>query len=377
MPGVYGQLGVVIRTEPSNQINGDSFGARSSLTGTYAQVQADLEKALELLPETRGGSGPDRSRVIKATARALLSRLHLYLREYDKAAQYADAVIADARYALVKPYAAIFRTKNSAESVFEMQYGTNDVSGLRNWYFPAALGGRGGLALHEEFYAQLTADPNDERGSLVAFNAGAGVYYPTKYDLAGNASDTHMIRIAELYLNRAEARAHLNNLEGARADLNAVGNRAGLTAAAATGQQLPGAILEERKPEFYQEGHRWFDLLRTGNPDNTELTEAFVLQAVEMLGQPVQDEGMVTAEGVIRTGSYNDILHGLVKNHVTDSRAQELLTLWQLYDSSLFEARKNNLEAAGRILAEAESTMSQKRRCTITRHTLLQAFPGE
>ncbi|MBD0260071.1 MAG: RagB/SusD family nutrient uptake outer membrane protein, partial [Cytophagales bacterium] len=264
IPGVYGQLGVVIRTTPSRGIGADSYGARASLTDTYAQVRTDLETALELLPEMRTDAA-DRGRAVKPTARALLSRLHLYLREYGPAEQYASAVLADGRYSLVRPYEAIFRTKNTAESVFEVQYAVNDVSGMRNWYYPALAGGRGGLALHEAFYQELTADPADERGRLTAYNANVKVYYPTKYSTPGNSDNTHVIRVAELYLNRAEARAQLGDLAGAAADLNAVRERAGLANTAATTRgELLDAILQERKLEFFQEGHRWFDLFRTG-----------------------------------------------------------------------------------------------------------------
>lgn len=266
IPGVYGELGVVIRTTPSQGVDAGSFGARASLTDTYAQVRTDAETALALLPETRNDNAADRGRAVKPAARALLSRLHLYLREYGPAEAYAAAVIDDGRYRLVTPYESVFRARNTAESVFEVQYGANDISGMRNWYYPSSLGGRGGLALHEAFYRELTADPADQRGKLTAYNANAKVYYPTKYNTAGNSDNTHVFRIAEMYLNRAEARAHLGNPEGAVADLNAVRRRAGLPqTAAATREALLAAILRERKLEFFQEGHRWFDLFRTGN----------------------------------------------------------------------------------------------------------------
>jgi hypothetical protein len=76
----------------------------------------------------------------------------------------------------------------------------------------------------------------------------------------------YIIRIAEVYLIRAEARAHQpEKLSGAATDLNAVRDRAGLTATAATtGEQLLLAIENERRLEFAFEPHRWYDLVRTG-----------------------------------------------------------------------------------------------------------------
>ena len=265
IPNVYGELGVVIRTTPSKGINAESFGSRATLQETYDRVQFDLEQAIELLPETRGDNFLDRSRVVKATTRAFLSRFHLYLKNFDRVERYSTEVIEDSRYGLVTPYDNIFREKNTEESIFEMQYSINDISGLRNWYFPASLGGRGGLAFHDAFFHELTANENDDRSKMVAFNDNAGVYYPTKYYLPGNADNTHVIRVAEMYLNRAESRAEMQNIEGAKQDLNKIRNRSGLeNSSAESKEELLAAIMKERKFEFYAEGHRWFDLTRTG-----------------------------------------------------------------------------------------------------------------
>jgi len=79
---------------------------------------------------------------------------------------------------------------------------------------------------------------------------------------------TFVIRIAELYLIRAEARAQTGALTGALADLNAIRERAGIAkSTAATADQLLLAIENERRIEFALEPHRWFDLVRTGRAD--------------------------------------------------------------------------------------------------------------
>ncbi|MNR45889.1 SusD family protein [compost metagenome] len=75
-----------------------------------------------------------------------------------------------------------------------------------------------------------------------------------------------MLRLAEQYLIRAEARCKLNNLSGARSDIDAVRTRAGLTAihSGSNETQLLTAIETERLHEFFGEyGHRWLDLKRT------------------------------------------------------------------------------------------------------------------
>ncbi len=75
-----------------------------------------------------------------------------------------------------------------------------------------------------------------------------------------------VLRLAEQYLIRAEARAQQNNLSGAQDDLNTIRARAGLDNTAANTQtSLLAAVMHERQVEFFCEGgQRWFDLTRTG-----------------------------------------------------------------------------------------------------------------
>jgi starch-binding outer membrane protein, SusD/RagB family len=271
IPGAYeDDGGVVVKLTPSLVISESDYAPRATLAATYQQVEADLLEALNLLPETRmNGQQMDnlqtRARATKATARALLARYYLYTRNWAQAESYATAVINDNRFRLV-PFESIFRNRNTEESVFELQFNNNDVSGLRNWYYPTSLSGRGGVALHNETYQEMIADPNDVRGQLTARNATTNVYYTTKWNTPGNADNIAVIRIAEMYLIRAEARAQVGtDLTGAQTDLNAIRNRAGLgNTAAATQPELLDAILAERKLEFIGEGHRWFDLIRAG-----------------------------------------------------------------------------------------------------------------
>jgi hypothetical protein len=79
-----------------------------------------------------------------------------------------------------------------------------------------------------------------------------------------------VLRLGEIYLIRAEARAEQNNVSGAQADLNAVRTRAGLGYTTATDQaSLLNAIAHERQVELFTEGgNRFFDLKRTGKIDS-------------------------------------------------------------------------------------------------------------
>jgi hypothetical protein len=78
-----------------------------------------------------------------------------------------------------------------------------------------------------------------------------------------------VLRLGELFLIRAEARAQQNNLQSALSDLNVIRKRAGLPNVNVNGKDsLLLSILHERQVELFAEwGHRWFDLKRTGNID--------------------------------------------------------------------------------------------------------------
>lgn len=264
VPGVVGTMGIPLVLKPSKQVDDSLFPSRSTLVESYAQVESDLLKSLELLPETHANITTTRSQAVKGTARALLSRLYLYTNQPQKVIEYANLVINDSKYALLGSYESIFSGAFSTESIFELAFGSTDQSGLRNWYFPSSLGGRGDIAIHEGFYAELIANPNDVRGKMTARDNVVGVYYSTKYQKAGNIDNVHILRIAEVYLNRAEALAQTGDLTGALADLNRIRTRAGLAASTVTGlQPTLQAIWQERKIELAFEGHRFFDLVRT------------------------------------------------------------------------------------------------------------------
>jgi len=100
-------------------------------------------------------------------------------------------------------------------------------------------------------------------------------YQPSKYKVKGGPTTTPVteyltvLRLAEVYLIRAEARAQLGNIAGSQSDLNAIRTRAGLGATPANTQAtLLTAVARERQVELFTEwGHRWFDLKRTGTVD--------------------------------------------------------------------------------------------------------------
>lgn len=262
-PEVYGTDGVVIKLTPSSGLNAEDFATRSTLRQSYDQAESDLLEALRLLPETRSSATLNKAKTTKSAARALLARYYLYNRNWPNAESYASDAIGSST--LSTPFATAFTTKNSAESIFELQFSNVDGMGLRQWYFPASLGGRGGSALHDEMYAEMTANPADVRGAFTALNTSSGTYYTTKWSTVQNADNFQLLRMAEQFLIRAEARAQQDKLALAADDLDVVRTRAGIAnTTASTKTELLDAILQERKLEFVGEGHRWFDVIRSG-----------------------------------------------------------------------------------------------------------------
>lgn len=256
--------GVPIITKPT-EVATDNVGiGRGTVEEAYAQVLSDLEAAEPLLPETT-----DRYRATRKTVWALRARYHLYQREWALAEGYADKLIADeANYKLVAPYNSFFfpaTVRGSVESVFEIFFnGTTEINNHFTSWQIQANGGTRQWAPSDEIVALLNnPEIGGNRNTLIAKD-GSGNWYNNLYYRKPGADPAFVIRIAELYLIRAEARAQLEKLAEAVDDLDAVRQRAGLAGSTATTQQeILDAIELERRVEFAFEHHRWFDLVRT------------------------------------------------------------------------------------------------------------------
>jgi hypothetical protein len=203
----------------------------------------------------------------------------------------ADSVISNTSYALEDPD-KVFGT-DSRETIWSLAMPSNESHGYQyqdyNHDMPNPIVSPNTPGTYNVYASLNTALVNAfEAGDLrlsnwvraVPLTGGSSpvtYYFPAKYT-APAASDENdvMLRLAEIYLIRAEARAHLNNIAGAQSDLDMVRNRAGLantTAGDAAG--LLDAILRERRVELFTEGaSRFFDLKRTGTID--EVMTAFV-----------------------------------------------------------------------------------------------------
>lgn len=253
--------GVQIQLQPTTDLSRLSGIKRSTLTQTYDQVLADLAQAEPLLPD----DASTRNRAQKSVVRALRARLHLYRKQWAEAESYSSQVISNSKYALVSPYRSFFAPPFlTSESVLELSFSANDRNTFWNLWYPSSFGGQYTLKPSATFVTNVT-NPliGGSRSALIA-GTGNNVYGVLYNTTTTGVDPSYLIRISELYLIRAEARAQQNNLIGALADLDVVRRRAGLSnSTAITKEQILLAIENERSIEFAFEPHRWFDLVRT------------------------------------------------------------------------------------------------------------------
>lgn len=239
---------------------------RSPVAQIYAQIIKDLTEAQSILPTEYVGNN-SRIRVNKYAATALLARVYLYQKDYANAEAQTSQVISASIYGLPSPNVSFLN--NSNEVIWQLATLTGFSTFGANYVTTTATS-IPVFSLADISYQSFESTSDLRRSNWVTPKVVSGkTYYGiSKYKLAsGNGSEYNVVlRLAEQYLIRAEARAQQNNLSGAKADIDMVRARAGLGGVSATldqGQML-AAIEQERKVEFFGEwGHRWLDLKRT------------------------------------------------------------------------------------------------------------------
>ncbi|MBS7231102.1 RagB/SusD family nutrient uptake outer membrane protein [Flavobacterium psychroterrae] len=307
--------GIPMKGDARFKVGDEKTTPRSTVAEVYASIEADLTFAVANLSPTASQKG----RVTKGAAQALLGKAYLYQSKYVQAANILDAVITSGKYTLQADYDAMFELagENGTESVFEVQY--TDVegagftclqcsegnvavgfSGIRNFSGPLFSPGFSfNIPTKESADAFEVGDKRKDVAILdiaafaaanASFDGGKGVsygkgnedtgYFNRKYlprkrsaeaqgDLnLTNPNNYRAIRYADVLLMAAEAynRGAIDDTK-ARTYLNQVRRRAfGDTNhdIAVSGAALTDFILAERRVELFGEGHRFFDLVRTG-----------------------------------------------------------------------------------------------------------------
>ncbi|MFI2744234.1 RagB/SusD family nutrient uptake outer membrane protein [Zhouia sp. PK063] len=272
----YGKVPLLLNT--SYQQN--AVASRNETQEVYDRIIADLEDAAQRLPETYPDG--DRTRPTAYTAMALLARVYLYLGDWQQAAAYSTEVIEQTSvYELLSNPNTVFLA-NSKEAIWQISpigWGSSFTHTHEGNLFIYTTTINSPVALSDSFMGQWkdTTDLRYVNWVHKFSKEEQTVYYPYKYKIqydasGGNSKEYSMVmRLAEVYLIRAEARVHMNDISGAVADIDQLRKRAEVallthTNPNASQQELLALILQERRKELFAEwGHRWFDVRRSGD----------------------------------------------------------------------------------------------------------------
>lgn len=267
--------GVPLRLHETVSLSGDNNLARASVDSVYLQIIDDLQTAASDLPESYSGS--DIGRATSYAANALLGKVQLQKGDNASAiTALRKVVFAGTPYSLLPNYADLWNpeTKNSAESIFELQFlPPLNGSWFWNYFAPNSLGVPGGsngnTSPNTPTQDLIDAyEPGDTRlAASIAYDPDGRPYILKFKDpgvAVGNDARNNfpILRYADAMLLLAEA---LGESSEAYDLINAVRARANL---GPIDGSTPGTFIEkvmhERQVEFAFECHRWHDLLRMG-----------------------------------------------------------------------------------------------------------------
>jgi hypothetical protein len=295
---------------------GDQFNVdRTPKAEVYAQIELDLIYAADNLSYVPSQEG----RVTKGAAQALLGKVYLYQDKFTESADVLEKLINEGPYDLVTDYNTIFELEgeNNIESVFEVQY--NDEQGAG---FGCLQCSEGNVAVGFSGVRSYVATPDSEGDifssgfsfnvpvqevvdefedgdlrkdvailDIEAWATQTGISYGTGYEHTGffnrkyiprkrttdaqgdrnitNPNNYRSIRFADVLLMAAEANNRKSPSDDgkAKSHLNRVRQRAFgdmMHDISSSGSNLTDDIYHERRVELIGEGHRFFDLVRTG-----------------------------------------------------------------------------------------------------------------
>lgn len=324
---LYGRVPLILKTlSPDEYYDVNQVGPAE----IYAQIEADLNAAIPDLP--LAVTGNELGRVTQGAAQALLGRVILTQGDnarMGEAAAALEAVINSGQYGLEPNFGDIFKTSNEygIESVFEISYGDNSIAdwwmfgsgrgegnvavqfvGMRDYNGPDYAPGWGFAPVSLDLVNAMQNDPRFPHtiidadaiagGSYAAGYQNTGYfvrkYAPLQNNVAGDGAiplnwgnNVREIRYADVLLMAAEALVRGGGSETtARGYLNQVRSRVGLQPVTVSGSDLLDAIYNERRLELACEGHRFFDLVRTGQAATVLAPLGFVAGKNEVLPIP-------------------------------------------------------------------------------------------
>jgi hypothetical protein len=282
---------VALMTSSDWRVN--AVASRRSKAEVYQQIISDLIQAENLLtneyvmgnaltPYKLGNE--ERIRPTKWAAAALLARVYLYYGDltsdasnYVNAEVQATLVINNNTLFLLNTLDQAFSVYNS-EAIWQIQY-VNSSYNTEGYHFILTEEPSYDRPTYISDFLLNSFEPSDKRKTEWINNYNDGTttyYYPFKYRQQTDPNNSEylmVLRLAEQYLIRAEARTKQNKISNAITDLDKIRARAELPLLAITDpgiaqSALLDTIFHERQVELFTEwGHRWFDLKRSGKID--------------------------------------------------------------------------------------------------------------
>lgn len=268
------------------------FPPRAPIDSVYMQIIKDFETAAAYVRPTNINKGY----VTTGAANAMLAKVYATVEphDYSKVAEYCDAVI-NGPYSLLPEYEQLWDNsiENSIESIFEINYeGTNTNA---NWGASMFLGldwKKFNIPSNDLVNAFDAEQDQIRKNASIIFMDVSGYWsdnhwpqtnYPFLYKYRNYISPSPQnyifLRLADIILLKAEALNELGDVAGAAELVNQIRNRVDLPATqAATQAEMRLAIEKERRLELAFEGHRWYDLKRTG-------------RAIEVINNALDEDG--------------------------------------------------------------------------------------
>ncbi|MBK1440892.1 RagB/SusD family nutrient uptake outer membrane protein [Parapedobacter sp. ISTM3] len=268
---VWGDVPLIL--EPYESIDQELFVRKTDREAVLDQIEEDLTFASVNCAASYGGER-DRVLITRGGADAFLTHVYMWRKDYANAIAAAERVMDNPLYSLVTmgDWTNVFAIGLSSESIFEVGYNEVQTNSLRilyalgsdSYYFPSERfmnSFEEGDLRRPRIYDITAVQP---RMVWKFFGEGFNDESPDP-----SANNIVLVRLADIMLLKAEAHARSGQPEEALPLLNEIRERAGLASLdQATAESLYGdiesAILHERSIELSFEGHRWFDLVRTG-----------------------------------------------------------------------------------------------------------------
>lgn len=264
LTNLWGDVPLLLTTD----VRATSTAGQTPQDKVYEQIVDDLKSSQSLLTAPDAKTG--KTRVTQHAATALLARTYLYMQDWIHAEKEADKIINAGLYTPLPGLNTVF-LKDSREAILQW-WKQNGYTGMGPAFIPPA-GSIPSIQVNPVLSASF--ENNDARKKAwigTTTVSGQSYEFPFKYKQrttsnGSNAEYSVVLRCAEVYLVRAEALAHQDNIAAAINDLNVIRQRSELPELpdTLTQQECLDAIAKERRAELaFEWGHRWLDLKRTG-----------------------------------------------------------------------------------------------------------------